>query len=70
MTYKVLSSKVNAGVKKDGTRYHWCSAWVTLDDGSVYEVRCKDDYLPGDSIELAVINRFGKLDLRPLSEIM
>lgn len=69
MTCKVVSAKVTAGQKKDGGNYHWCSAWVVLDDGSMYEVRCKDDYQPGDTIELAVVTRFGRLDLRPLSEV-
>lgn len=69
MTCKVVSAKVTTGTRKDGSIYHWCSVWVVLDDGSMYEVRCKDDYQPGDMIELAVGTRFGRLDLRPLSEV-
>lgn len=70
MTCKVISAKVSEGVKKDGGRYHWCSVWVVLDDGSMYEVKSfKRDYQPDDTIELAVVSRFGKLDLRPLDEI-
>ena len=71
MTCKVLSAKVSDGVKKDGGRYHWCSVWVVLDDGSAYEVKSYNrDYAAGEDIELAVITRFGRLDLRPLSEVV
>lgn len=71
LTCKVLSAKVSDGVKKDGGRYHWCSVWVALDDGSAYEVKSyQRDYMASEDIELAVVTRFGRLDLRPLSEVV
>ncbi len=70
MTCKVISAKVSEGVKRDGGLYHWCSVWVVLDDGSMYEVKSFNrDYLPDETIELAVVSRFGKIDLRPLDEV-
>ena len=66
MTFNVVASRVYEGNRKDGTRYHWCSLWSPLDDGSLYEIKSFDrDYQPGTQIELYMISRFGKLDLVP-----
>lgn len=32
MTFNVIASRVYEGNRKDGTRYHWCSVWIPLDD--------------------------------------
>lgn len=67
MTFSVIASRVYEGNRKDGTRYHWCSVWIPLDDGSLFEVKSFDrDYQPGTQIELCMISRFGKLELVPL----
>jgi hypothetical protein len=66
VTFNVIASRVYEGSRKDGTRYHWCSVWIPLDDGSLYEIKSFDrDYQPGTQIELYMISRFGKLDLVP-----
>lgn len=66
MIFDVIASRVYEGARKDGTRYHWCSVWIPLDDGSLYEIKSFNcDYQPGTKIELSLINRFGKLDLVP-----
>ena len=64
MTFNVIASRVYEGNRKDGTRYHWCSVWIPLDDGFLFEVKSFDrDYQPGTQIELYMISRFGKLEL-------
>lgn len=64
MTFSVIASRVYEGNRKDGTRYHWCSVWIPLDDGSLFEVKSFNcDYQPGTQIELSLVSRFGKLDL-------
>lgn len=64
MTFDVIASRVYEGNRKDGTSYHWCSVWIPLDDGSLFEVKSFDrDYQPGTQIELCMISRFGKLEL-------
>lgn len=64
MIFDVIASRVYEGARKDGTRYHWCSVWIPLDDGSLYEIKSFNrDYQPGTKIELYMISRFGKLDL-------
>lgn len=70
MTSTVLAAQVQQGKRKsDGQPFRFCRVWVSLDDGSAAEVSCRDDYAPGDVIELAVVTRFGRLALVPASEI-
>lgn len=70
MTSTVLAAQVQQGKRKsDGQPFHFCRVWVSLDDGSAVEVSCRNDYAPGDVIELAVVTRFGKLALVPASEM-
>lgn len=70
MTSTVLAAQVQQGKRKsDGQPFRFCRVWVALDDGSATEISCRDDYAPGDVIELAVVTRFGKLALVPASEI-
>ena len=67
MVLPVIASKVNDGVSKEGKRYHWCSLWIPLDDGTLYEVRSNIDFKRGDKVEFSLASRFGKLDLIPVS---
>lgn len=70
MTSTVLAAQVQQGKRKtDGTPFRFCRVWVSLDDGSATEISCRDDYAPGDVIELSVVTRFGHLALVPTSEI-
>ena len=70
MTSIVLAAQVQQGKRKsDGQPFRFCRVWVPLDDGSALEVFSRDDYAPGDVIELAIVTRFGKLALVPASEI-
>ena len=70
MTSTVLAAQVQQGKRKsDGQPFRFCRVWVSLDDGSAMDISCKDDYAPGDVIELAVVTRYGRLALVPASEI-
>lgn len=70
MTSTILAAQVQQGKRKsDGQPFRFCRVWVSLDDGSATEVLCRNDYAPGDVIELAVVTRFGRLTLVPASEI-
>lgn len=70
MTSTVLAAQVQQGKRKsDGQPFRFCRVWVALDDGSATEISCRDDYVPGDVIELAVVTRYGKIALVPASEI-
>lgn len=70
MTCTVLAAQVQQGRRKsDGAPFRFCRVWVSLDDGSATEISCRDDYVPGDVIEVAVISRFGRIALVPASEI-
>lgn len=70
MTSRVLAAQVQQGKRKsDGQPFRFCRVWVCLDDGSATDVCCRDDYAPGDVIELAVVTRFGNITLVPASEL-
>lgn len=71
MTCTVLASQVQAGKKKsDGSPYRFCRLWISLDDGSATEIVSRNgDYHPGDTIEVAVVTRFGNLALVPSSDL-
>lgn len=66
MVLPILSSKVTEGTTKEGRRYHWCSLWVPLEDGTIYEVRSDTEYPRGANVEFALESKFGKLDLVPI----
>lgn len=71
MTCTVLAAQPQSGKRKsDGSPFHFCRVWVMLDDGSATELTARDDYAPGDVIEVAVVTRYGKVALVPASEIM
>lgn len=71
MTSTVLAAQVHQGKRKsDGQPFRFCRVWVLLDDGSATEISCRNDYAPGDVIELAVVSRFDRIALVPASEIL
>lgn len=60
----VVASRVSSGNKKDGTPFHFCRVWVELDDGSLFEMPARRDYVKGDVISCDLITYGGHLRLK------
>lgn len=59
----VVASRVVSGRKKDGSSFHFCRVWVELDDGSLFEMPAKRDYVKGDVITCDLVTYGNSLRL-------